>query len=190
MLPCHRHEIYITLIMIELIEFGDYVCPRCRKARLPLTQVLWSFTSQIQYTYRHFPNQRNPESRLAALAAEAARRQGKFGLMYHALFTQPTINPSTLLAIALRIGLEPEQFLNDLCSGEVVNRIEADQQAGYQLSVHATPTLVIEGHRFHGSLTLARMSPFIRQHIRRKSSTVLDLVDPRTGQVRWADSIL
>ncbi|WP_040006238.1 DsbA family protein [Fibrisoma limi] len=176
--------------MIELIEYGDFMCPRCRNTRQLLLTLLKIFSGQIQYTYRHFPNPSNSESWLAAVAAEAAGMQGQFDPMYQALFTQRSLQTGGLSELAFRLGLDVKRFLADLQDEQVYHSIEADRRAGYQLGIQTTPTLVIEGQRFYGSLTLARLSPFIRHHIRRKSSSIFNIIDPKTGLVRWADDAL
>ncbi|RIV19482.1 hypothetical protein DYU11_25655 [Fibrisoma montanum] len=175
--------------MVELIEFGDFMCPGCRKARQPLLAILSRFDSQVNYRYRHFPNRQQSESWLAAVAVEAARRQGKFWPMYHSLFAQRSLCLDNLSALAVQLGLDVNRFLDDLQDERVYHRIEDDQRAGLLLEVSTTPTLVIDGLRFHGGLTQARLIPLIRQHIRRTTAPVLDTVNRSTGQVHWGDTV-
>lgn len=90
---------------VELMEFGDFTCTRCRQSRELIHTVLRQFEGQLTYTYRHFPARRNEAAILASLAGEAARRQGQFWPMYQALFTQPTINRTTVSMLAIHPGL-------------------------------------------------------------------------------------
>lgn len=124
--------------------------------------IVSSFEGRVMHHYRYYPNPDNGESLLAALALEAARRQGQFRPMYTALLTQSAVNCSTLMAQAFELDLDQPQFLSDLMSDDVHGVIKADWQAGYALSVVHTPTIFVNGHRFHGKLTLSKLMPIIR----------------------------
>ncbi len=170
---------------VELMEFGDFACPRCRRNRDLFHTVLTAFEGQISYTYRHFPNDQSEMSRLAALAAEAARRQGNFWPMAQALFTQPTITRTTVSIVAIYLGMNYSHFLDDLGDEHLWQRIEADRREGYRLGVTTTPTLFIGGQQFHGKLTQSRLIPIIRSHLNRCTQPVLSKVDPANGTVYW-----
>ena len=170
---------------VELTEFGDFTCTQCRQNRALLTSVLSTFNGQVRYNYRHFPNDQREASKMAAVAAEAARRQGQFWPMYQALFTQPTINRTTLSMLAIHLGLQYPQFLIDMEDEALYNRVEADQREGDWLGVTNTPTLFVNGQRFHGKLTLSRLSPIIQSHLNRYTQHVLSKVDIANGMIYW-----
>lgn len=170
---------------IELLEFGDFACSRCRGIRELLDTVFNTFTGQLTYTFCHFPNHRSESSALAALAVEAARRQGCFWPMFQALFTQPTINRTTLSILAIYLGMNYNQFSKDLDDEQVRLRVEADQQEGHRLGVTKTPTLFVGGQQFHGKLTQARLSSVIRSHLSRSTRPILSKVDAASGTICW-----
>ena len=170
---------------VELTEFGDFTCAQCRRSRPLFDSILTAFDGRVRYTYRHFPADRCEASRMAAVAAEAARRQGKFWPVYHALFTQPTITRTTLSMLAISLGLQYDQFLNDLGDEELHHRIEADLHEGHQLGVMTTPTLFINGERFYGKLTQSRLAPIIHSHLSRCAQPVLSKVDVSNGVIYW-----
>lgn len=170
---------------VELTEFGDFTCTRCRQNRAVLTSVLSTFDGRVLYTYRHFPNDQCEVSKMAAVAAEAARRQGQFWPMYQALFTQPAISRTTLSILAIFLGLHYHQFLNDLDDEALYHQIEADQREGHRLGVTTTPTLFIGGQRFYGKLTLSRLTPIIHSHLSRFTQPVLSKVDVANGMIYW-----
>ena len=170
---------------VELIEFGDFTCGQCRRSRALLTSVLSTFDGRVRYTYRHFPNDRCEAAVMAALAAEAARRQEQFWPMYQALFTLPAITRTTLSVLAIRLGLQYQQFLTDLDDEGLYHRIEADRQDGLQLGVMTTPALFVDGHRFYGKMTLSRLTPLIQSHLSRQVQPVLSKVDVTRGVIYW-----
>ena len=170
---------------VELTEFGDFTCARCRQSRALLTSILTSFDGRVRYTYHHFPADRCEASRMAAEAAEAARRQGQFWPMYQALFSLPTITRTTLSMLAISLGLQYRQFLNDLGDKELHHRIEADRREGHQLGVMTTPTFFVGGQRFYGKLTHSRLAPIIHSHLSRYAQSVLSKVDVSNGVIYW-----
>lgn len=170
---------------VELIEFGDFACFRCRRQRDLLATILNTFEGQVTYSFRHFPNNRSEPSNLASLAAEAARRQGCFWPMFEALFTQPTISRTTLSILALYLGMNYNQFIEDLDDEQLRLPIEADLREGYRLGVTKTPTLFVGGQQFHGKLTHSRLIPIVRSHLSRSIRPILSKVDAASGTIYW-----
>jgi protein-disulfide isomerase len=170
---------------VELIEFVDFACTRCRSIRQLLHTVFDTFNGQLTYSFHYFPNRRSEASTLAALAAEAARRQGYFWPMFQALFTQPTINRTTLSILAIYLGMNYNQFIEDLEDDELRLCIEADQEESHRLGVTKTPTLFVGGQQFHGRLTPSRLIPIVRAHLSRSNRPILTKVDATSGTIYW-----
>ncbi|WP_338877403.1 thioredoxin domain-containing protein (plasmid) [Spirosoma sp. SC4-14] len=170
---------------VELTEYGDFTCAHCRRSRPLLASILTAFDGRVRYTYRHFPNERCEASVMAAVAAEAARRQGQFWSMYEALFAQPTITRSTVSILAIHLGLHYHQFLADLDGEELHHRIEADRCEGQQLGVMTTPTFFVGGQRFYGKLTQSRLAPIVHAQVSQYAQPVLSKVDIANGMIYW-----
>ncbi|WP_020604581.1 DsbA family protein [Spirosoma spitsbergense] len=170
---------------VELVEFGDFGCLRCRQSRDVLSGILRTFDGLVTYTYRYFPARQNELSMLTAVAAEAARRQGYFWPMYNAIFKQPVISQSILSILALYVGLDYEQFHQDIQDEELRHYVETDRHEGHRLGVVTTPTFFINGQQFHGKLTHSRLAPILHRHVDCLSQPVLSKVDPATGAVNW-----
>jgi protein-disulfide isomerase len=173
---------------VELLEFGDFTCPRSRSIRKLIDTVLSLFTNQISYSYYHFPIRQGDQSLLAAVAAEAARRQGKFVPMSQGLFSLTSITCTTLSTLALRIGLDQQQFFDDLLDDQLYDLIKVDWKAGVCLGVNATPTVFVGGQQFHGKLTVARLVPIIRSHLQPDGKPALSSVDKNQGIIYWSNN--
>ncbi|MVM41816.1 thioredoxin domain-containing protein [Spirosoma sp. HMF3257] len=172
---------------VEVVEFGDCLCYRSQEIRKVIYSLLDQFNGQpITYTYRHYPDLTSDQSLLAAVATEAARRQGKFWPMYSALFTQPLINCVTLMGLATTLGLDQNQFLQDLLDDQLHNQIKTDWRLGHLSGVRCPPTLFIGGQQFHGKLTQARLVPLIQFHLNHFRPSVLNVVDQKGGIVHWS----
>jgi protein-disulfide isomerase len=162
---------------VAITEFGDFGSLPSRQARKPIDAVVKMLTGDITYHYRHYPDPDSNDSLLAAFALEAAKRQGQFVPMYDALLTLPAINCGTLIAQALQLGFDQQQFMDDLADDDLHAVIKQDWQAGHRLGVVNTPTLFVDGCRFYGKLTQSRLVPFIHFHLDRHRR----LINPQLG---------
>src|ERR1700704_2201837 len=72
---------------VTLVEYGDYECPDCFNAEPVVAEIRARLGDKLRYVFRHFPRSSiHPRASVAAAAAEAAARQGKFWEMHEALF--------------------------------------------------------------------------------------------------------
>src|SRR6218665_3281050 len=72
---------------IELVEYGDYQCSHCGHAYPIIKEVQQVLGDRLKFVFRNFPlAEIHPDARLAAVAAEAANRQGQFWEMHDILF--------------------------------------------------------------------------------------------------------
>jgi predicted DsbA family dithiol-disulfide isomerase len=172
---------------IELIEFGDFGSLKSRQARKLIDAIVKMLTGDITYHYRHYPNPNQNDSLLAAFALEAAKRQGQFLPMYEAMLSLPSINCSTLIAQALQLGFDQQQFMDDLADDDLHTIIKQDWQVGYRLGVVNTPTLFVDGCRFYGKLTKSRLVPFIHFHLNRHGRLIIPQLG--TGQLPTEERI-
>jgi protein-disulfide isomerase len=91
----------------------------------------------------------HPHAREAALAAEAADRQGHFWQMHDLLYKEQAgwskaeNVPALFNSYATAIGLNVDRFNKDLQNPEVIARVDADQKLGASRGVTATPTLFV-----------------------------------------------
>lgn len=99
----------------------------------------------------------------AAMAAEAAGRQGKFTEMYSKLFQTQTQwaerqdDQSTVLrSVAESLGLDMRQYDKDIADPTLRIRVMKDQTDGVQLGVAGTPTFFLNGEK----LTLTSTEQF------------------------------
>ena len=138
---------------IVVVGYQDFLCPYCRRLRVVMRELRATLEDRLVYVYRYFPIERaNPGAELAARAAEAAGRQGRFFEMHDWLFDhEPPIGRAELVAAARELGLDVARFERDLDSDEVRARVDADISAGRDDGVTGTPTLFVDGVRYDGA---------------------------------------
>jgi protein-disulfide isomerase len=132
---------------IVLVEFGDYQCPHCGHAHPLLKRLIEEKGDSFLFVFRNFPlREIHPAAFMAALAAEAAGRQGKFWEMHDMIFeNQKHLHGNSFLNFARDLDLAPLQFAQDLEDAVIKEKVEADFESGIRSGVNGTPTFFING---------------------------------------------
>jgi protein-disulfide isomerase len=141
--------------VLTLVEFSDFQCPYCYIAVGKLDAVLAAYPGKIKLIFKQFPLDTHSQAALAAAAAIAAHRQGKFWPMHDALFAhRRELSRSSILALALNAGLDTKRFESDLDSPETKKAIASDVGDGDRAGVEGTPSIFINGRKYNGALDL------------------------------------
>jgi protein-disulfide isomerase len=147
---------------IILLEYGDYQCPHCGRA-YPVTERLGKVLGDnLRFVFRHFPlGELHPYATNAALAAEAAGRQGKFWDMHGTLFrNQIALDPESLMAHASDLELDLKTWIRDMESEITNSKVLSDFQSGVRSGVNGTPTFFVNGVRYDGDWSY---EPFLEE---------------------------
>lgn len=139
---------------VTLIEYSDFQCPAC-KAYEPLLKNLHNdFPDTLKITYRYFPLATiHKNAMISAKAAQVALVQGKFWEMHDMLFDkqddwETAENPKDMfIGYAETIGLNKDQFIQDIEKIETVDPIKLDQQRGRDAGIQGTPTFILNGKK-------------------------------------------
>lgn len=137
---------------LTLVEYGDFECPFCAKATGVARELRERFGDDLRYVFRHLPlADVHPHAELAALAAEAAGKRGRFWAMHDALFAdQSKLELSDLIQQAADLDLDIEQFLQDLDSPETAARVRRDVASAEASGARGTPTFFVADRRHVG----------------------------------------
>ncbi len=113
--------------LVTLVEFSDYQCPYCRQAHATVTQVEKKYAGKLRLVMKQYPLPFHPQARPAALAAIAARMQGKYWEMHDRLFgSSPQLDPDSLERYAQEIGLDVARWKRDQQDPKVAAIIQRD----------------------------------------------------------------
>jgi protein-disulfide isomerase len=148
---------------ILLIEFSDFQCPYCAKARLALKAFADKYPDRITLVYKHFPlSQIHSEALNAAKASWAAQQQNKFWEFHDALFEQQkAMGPALYTSIAKNLGLDLAQFDRDRNSPQAQAAIEQDQNLADSLGIDGTPAIVLNGKLTGGALSVTELEKLL-----------------------------
>ncbi len=139
---------------VVLVEYLDFECEACG-AYYPIVKGLEEqFGKEVTFVARYFPLPGHRNGLPAALAAEAAARQGKFWEMHDMLFERQkdwgekqAQTPELFEGYASELGLDMEKFRVDVASAEVKARVQRDIDSGRALGVNSTPSFFLDGER-------------------------------------------
>ncbi len=139
---------------VTMVEFADFQCPACANTFPEVKKILEEYKGKITYIYRHYPLPQHQNAILAAKAAEAAGRQGKFWEMENLLYTkqlewaEESSPQNIFIAYAKTLELSEEEFKKDIEGNTFDTRIQQDKIDGQSLGVNSTPTFFINGKKF------------------------------------------
>ena len=137
---------------VVLVEYGDYECRKCGQAH-PLVQELRDRLGEnLCLVFRDFPlTQSHPHALRAAIAAEAAARQGRFWEMHDLLLeNQDALEKEDLLDYADELELDRAAFESALEDHGIVERIKEEFRGAVRSGVESTPSFFINGYKYEG----------------------------------------
>jgi protein-disulfide isomerase len=153
---------------VTLVEFADYECPHCKRLQPVLRQIVDEFHDDVKVYFKHYPLPQHTNARLAAEAAVAANKQGKFWAFQDRLWDkQDELSPAVIEKIAKDAGLDVAKFRQDLASDAVKARVQKDRAEGESLGLQATPTLYIDGREYTDPKDTESLREWIKEELSR-----------------------
>lgn len=167
---------------ITLYLYDDLQCPYCARFDPIFHGVVKEYPNDVRLVYRHWPlTSIHPNAVPAAIAAEAAGKQGKFFEMTNLLFTNQAEwsgkssadFTAWLNSKAPSLGLDATKFANDLKDAAIIKKVNDDKATSdtlfEQLSItmpeaggFGTPTLFVNDHLFRAQeMSVKSISFFI-----------------------------
>lgn len=139
---------------VLLVEYGDFQCPGCASVHPTVQQIKEEYKDDIAFVFRNFPlTSIHPHALIAAASAEAAGKQGKYWEMHDKLYAAQdewsNVAANDRAAIfegyAAELGLDVEQFKEDVTDPTVTKKINFDLALGKEQGVESTPTFILNG---------------------------------------------
>ena len=137
---------------IRLVEFTDYECPFCGKARPTVTKVMEEYKGKIRYVLRDFPLSFHKNSLKAHEAAHCADDQGKYWDLNQKIWeNQHAITLDDLKKYAKEVKLKTKNFDECLDSGKYSKKVAESLAYGQTVGVSGTPAFFINGRMISGA---------------------------------------
>jgi protein-disulfide isomerase len=134
---------------VTIIMFSDFQCSACAATHPILKRVIEQHADKIRFVVRNFPLESvHDDAFNAALAARAAKNQGKFFEYIEILYqNQDKLDAASLKKYAADLGLNAAQFDIDFKAGATAAAVLKDMADGESYQVSSTPTIFVNGVR-------------------------------------------
>lgn len=147
---------------VTLVEFFDYRCPYCKKVQPSLEKLLVE-DKKLRVAYKEFPIL-GPVSVVAAHAALAAHRQGRYQVFHEAMMAATgEITDDTVYKVAGSVGLDLDRLRRDMAAPQIDAVLKANLALANALDIHGTPTFVIGDQLVPGAIDLASLKNLVAQ---------------------------
>lgn len=137
---------------VVLVEFLDFECEACRAAYPIVEDMRKKYAGKVDFVMRYFPIPSHPNAQNAALAVEAAARQGRLEAMYQRMYDtqaawgeQQQSKAALFRGFAEELGLDTAAYDKAVADPDTAERVERDRQDGLSLGVSGTPTFFLNG---------------------------------------------
>jgi protein-disulfide isomerase len=145
---------------VTLVEFFDYRCPYCKQVQ-PRLQELLAGDRELRIAYKEFPIL-GPVSVVAARAALAAQRQGKYAAFHNAMMAASgQITEDTVYQVAGAVGLDADRLKRDMASPQIDAGLKANHALAEALDITGTPGFVIGDQIVPGAIELSSLRDLV-----------------------------
>lgn len=143
---------------VTLVVFSDYQCPYCANWSNDTLPVMMEYVDggQLRIEWRDL-NVYGDLSERASKASYAAGLRDMFWEFHDELFldgeirAESQLTEEAMLEIAEGLGLDTEQFIEDMRSDVVDEQIQANEALGTDLGAYSTPAFVLGGQPMLGA---------------------------------------
>ena len=148
---------------VTIVEFFDYNCGFCKRATPWVENVSEKYGNDVRVVFKELPilDNRTKTSRIAARAALAAGRQGKYSEMHFALMEEKRLSGDSIKKLAEKIGLDMRKYEADLADASIDQQINDTMQLADRIpALTGTPFFVVGGEFVSGANT-ARLEQLV-----------------------------
>jgi protein-disulfide isomerase len=147
---------------ITMVEFFDYQCGYC-KATQPELDAAIKADGKVKLIYKEFPIL-GPASLVAAKAALASHKQGKYEAFHTALMTNKArLDDALIFKIAADTGLNTDKLKADMESDAVKKEIDDNMALAQKLGINGTPGFTIGSKVVPGAVKQDRLKDLFKE---------------------------
>jgi len=173
--------------LVTIVMFEDFQCPFCSRAAATVEKVKKEYGQDVRLVFKHNPLPFHKAAMPAAMASEAAGRQGKFWKMHDLLFdNQKALEEQDLLRYAKKLRLNRKRFKRDLRDQALEQKIKDQQAQSQKLGARGTPAFFINGRFLSGAQPFDSFAKLIDEELAHARS----LVDAGTPRSEVYDSLM
>lgn len=147
---------------VTIVEFFDYRCPYCKSVSDRLFDTVKA-DGNVRYVLKEFPIL-GPESVVAAKAALAARKQGKYVEFHRALMAvRGNLDENAVMALAKTVGLDAKRLRDDMDGPAIAESLDRNLKLAQALKIDGTPAFVVGDQLVPGAVSTEALKMLIDQ---------------------------
>ena len=165
---------------VFLLEYSDFQCPFCKRVQETLKKLRQTYSTKVQFGYRHFPLPFHKEAKILAEAVECARDQNRFWEMQSVLYdikdASFAFTEIELIKLAKQAGVKNlKDFQTCWKKGKYKTRVAEDIREGARLGIQGTPTFIlglydlengtVSGEMFSGAVSSEKFVEAIEKYL-------------------------
>jgi protein-disulfide isomerase len=156
---------------VTIAEFAEFQCPFCQTVNATLQQIEERYKDRVRFVWKHLPLVSiHSHAMDAAVAAEAARNQGKFWEYHDKLFAnQKQLEPEDLRRYAQELGMDLARFDREREDPDLKTKVLEDMAQATQLGVRSTPTFFINGRLVSGAMPVETFATIIDEELAKQA---------------------
>ncbi|MHB1460785.1 MAG: DsbA family protein [Armatimonadota bacterium] len=129
---------------VVAIQFSDYSCPSCSRGSKLIKELVKQYNPKLKIVFRNLPmTNMHPLAMDLAVAAEAARLQGKFWEMHDMMYANQDDAASNIRKYAKFLGLDMKKFDADRDGEEARVAVAKDMELAGRFGINSTPCYVL-----------------------------------------------
>jgi protein-disulfide isomerase len=146
---------------VTIVEFLDYNCGFCKSVQSAVDAVMKS-DGKIRLVNKELPVVGGESSVLAARAALAAARQGKYDALHDRLMQAKTrVDMAAIEREAAAAGLDLARLKRDMDDAAIKRQIEDNLELSRAVGVTGTPAFIIGGKLVPGAVSEATLKKLV-----------------------------
>ncbi|MEM6295842.1 MAG: thioredoxin domain-containing protein [Myxococcota bacterium] len=158
----------ITIVMIS-----DFQCPFCKRVQSTLDDIEREYGDDVRFVAKHNPLSFHARARPAAIAAEAAGKQGKFWEMHDMLYeNNRALSDADLARYAKKAGCNASSFKSALSDRTITRAIDDDVALATKLGARGTPSFFVNGRYLAGAQPFSAFKSLIDEELAHADRTI------------------
>ena len=159
--------------LVTIVEFTDFQCPFCSKARNALDEVEKNYGDKVRIVFKNLPLDFHKQAIGAAESALCAGDQGKFWEMEKKQFeNQGALMPENLEQQAKEIGLDAGKWKACMDARKFKAHVEQDMATAEKVTATGTPAFYIQGRKLSGAKPFAEFKTIIDEEMKKAEALV------------------
>ncbi len=158
---------------VTIVEWSDFQCPFCSRVVPTMKALTDKYGEDIRIAFKHNALPMHNRAKAAAIAAEAAGKQGKFWEMHDLLFANAKeLTDENFVKWAGELGLDAEKFKADLADPAIAKKVDENQKQGTQLGARGTPAFFVNGRYLSGAQPVEAFSALVDEEMKKADALI------------------